>query len=116
MAGRLLDLGFQLIATSGTARFLADRDLQVEMAFKVNEGRPNIVDSIKNNEIALIINTPLGKTSMYDEVAIRRAAVDYRIPYITTIAGAEATVSGLEALASGGLTVKSLQEYSAEIE
>jgi carbamoyl-phosphate synthase large subunit len=115
IARRLEDLGFRLIATRGTAGFLSGHGLETEMAYKVNEARPDIVDHIKNGEIALIINTPLGKTSVYDELAIRRAAVEYRIPYITTIAGAEATVSGLAALISGGLTVKSLQEYNAEI-
>jgi carbamoyl-phosphate synthase large subunit len=102
------------MATSGTAAFLSARGLEVEIAYKVNENRPDIVDLVKNGNVALIVNTPLGKASVYDEVAIRRAAVDYRIPYITTIAGAEATVSGLEALSAGGLTVKSLQEYNAE--
>jgi carbamoyl-phosphate synthase large subunit len=115
VAGRLRELGFELIATHGTAKFLMSHGLETETAHKVKEGRPDIVDLIKNGEIALIINTPLGKVSLYDELAIRRAAVDYRIPYITTIAGAEATASGLGALAAGGLSVKSLQEYSAEI-
>ncbi len=115
IAGRFSKLGFALMATRGTAAFLSGRGLDVEMAYKVNENRPNIVDRVKNHEIALIINTPLGKTSAFDELAIRRAAVDYRIPYITTIAGAQATVSGLEeALAPGGLTVKCLQEYNVE--
>jgi carbamoyl-phosphate synthase large subunit len=115
IAGRLRELGFELMATDGTARHLLDHGLEAETAFKVNEGRPSIVDHVKNGDIALIINTPLGKTSVYDELAIRRAAVDYRVPYITTIAGAEATASALEALASGALTVKSLQEYNAEV-
>jgi carbamoyl-phosphate synthase large subunit len=114
LAKRLVKLGFKLMATSGTAAFLSARGLEVEIAYKVNENRPDIVDLVKNGNVALIVNTPLGKASVYDEVAIRRAAVDYRIPYITTIAGAEATVSGLEALSAGGLTVKSLQEYNAE--
>jgi len=114
IARRLEELDFSLMATGGTSSFLAKYGLRVETAYKVNEGRPDIVDHVKNGEIALIINTPLGKTSVYDELAIRRAAVDYRIPYITTIAGAQATVSGLAALISGGLSVKSLQEYNAE--
>ncbi len=114
IAGRLRELGFELMATRGTAAFLLEHGLEAETAYKVNEGRPSIVDHVKNGDIALIINTPFGKTSIYDELAIRRAAVDYRVPYITTIAGAEATASALEALASGGLAVKSLQEYNAE--
>jgi carbamoyl-phosphate synthase large subunit len=108
-------LGFRLMATAGTAAFLGEQGFKIEQAYKVHEGRPDIVDCIKNKEIALIINTPLGKASMYDEVAIRRAAVDYRIPYITTIAGAHATANALEALIAGELTVKCLQEYHAEV-
>jgi carbamoyl-phosphate synthase large subunit len=115
LAGRLVKLGFDIMATAGTAAALSEEGIDSESAYKVNEGRPNIVDHIKNGQIALIVNTPLGKGSIYDELAIRRAAVEYRVPYITTIAGAEATVSGLEALAEGELTVKSLQEYNAEI-
>jgi len=114
VARRLQKRGFELMATSGTAARLSAEGLQVEMTYKVNEGRPNIVDHVKNNEIVLIINTPLGKASAFDEVAIRRTAVDYRIPYITTIAGAQATISALEALASGDLSVNCLQEYNAE--
>ncbi len=111
IAGRLQKVGFALMATRGTAEFLSANGLEVGTVYKVNENRPDVVDRVKNNEIALIINTPLGKASVYDEVAIRRAAVEYRIPYITTIAGAEATVGALEALVSGGLEVKCLQEY-----
>ncbi|RJP26336.1 MAG: carbamoyl-phosphate synthase large subunit [Candidatus Abyssobacteria bacterium SURF_5] len=110
-ARKLQNLGFTLFATRGTARFLSDEGLQVRPVYKVNEDRPNIVDHIKNKEIALIINTPLGKTSAFDEIAIRRAAVDYRIPYITTIAGAHAMVSAIEAIKAGELSVNCLQEY-----
>ncbi len=114
IAQRLEKLGFEIAATSGTAAFLSGRGLKAEMLYKVNEGRPDIVDHVKNGQIALIINTPLGKASAYDELAIRRAAVDYRIPYITTIAGAKATCSGLAELIAGELSEKSLQEYIAE--
>jgi carbamoyl-phosphate synthase large subunit len=115
VARRLLGLGYDLVATGGTVAFLSGEGIEVRQVYKVNEGRPNVVDHIKNNEIALIINTPLGKTSKYDEVAIRRAAVDYGIPYITTIAGAQATVGALAELIAGGLSVKCLQEYHAEV-
>ncbi|RJP70319.1 MAG: carbamoyl-phosphate synthase large subunit [Candidatus Abyssobacteria bacterium SURF_17] len=111
IARKFAALGFTLMATKGTGAVLSSNGLEVEVAYKVNENRPNIVDHVKNKGIALIINTPLGKASAYDELAIRRAAVDYRIPYITTIAGAQATVSALDALISGGLSVKCLQEY-----
>jgi carbamoyl-phosphate synthase large subunit len=108
---KLRSLGFDLLATRGTAGSLTDNAIDVRLVYKVNEDRPNIVDHIKNKEIALIINTPLGKTSAFDEVAIRRAAVDYRVPYITTIAGAQAMVNAIEAIKAGGLSVKCLQEY-----
>ncbi len=114
LAGKLRKMGFDIMATRGTAARLADCGMEVEMVYKVNEDRPNVVDHIKNKQVSLIINTPLGKASAFDEVAIRRAAVDYRVPYITTMAAARATVSALEALISGGLSVKSLQEYHAE--
>jgi len=79
----------------------------------VNEGRPNIVDYIKNEEIQLVINTPLGEVSRYDEQAIGGTAVEYRIPVITTISAAASAVKGIEYMKQGRLTVKSLQEYHA---
>jgi carbamoyl-phosphate synthase large subunit len=115
VAMRLQRLGFDLLATRGTARYLSSMNVNVRMVYKVNEDRPNIVDHVKNKEIALIINTPLGKISVFDEIAIRRAAVDYRVPYITTVAGAQATVNALEAIKTSDLAVKSLQEYHADI-
>jgi len=84
IARELADLGFRLLATQGTADFLRRHGLQVEMVYKVYEGRPNTVDFIKNGEIDLVINTPLGKPSFYDEAALRRAAVAYGVPYMTT--------------------------------
>jgi carbamoyl-phosphate synthase large subunit len=110
---KLRALGFNLLATRGTADLLSGEGLEVRMVYKVNEDRPNIVDHVKNKEIALIINTPLGKTSVFDEIAIRRSAVDYRIPYMTTVAGAQAMVSAIEAIKAGDLSVKCLQEYHA---
>jgi carbamoyl-phosphate synthase large subunit len=116
IAQRLHKLGFALMATRGTAAFLSANGLPVQTAYKVNEDRPNIVDHVKNHAIALIINTPMGRTSALDEMSIRRAAVDYRTPYITTIAGAVATASALEALSrDNGLSVKSIQEYHASV-
>ena len=114
LARRLARLGFELIATRGTAERLREVGLKVENVFKVNEGRPNIVDQIKQNEVALIINTPLGRASHYDEQAIRRAALQYNVPCVTTMTGAQALV---EALASNGqhkeINVRALQELHA---
>jgi carbamoyl-phosphate synthase large subunit len=97
LARRLTRLGFNLMATQGTAARLREVGLEVANVFKVNEGRPNVVDHIKQSEIALIINTPLGRASHYDEQAIRRAALQYNVPCVTTMTGAQALV---EALAS----------------
>jgi carbamoyl-phosphate synthase large subunit len=97
LARRLTRLGFNLMATQGTAARLREVGLEVANVFKVNEGRPNVVDHIKQGEIALIINTPLGRASHYDEQAIRRAALQYNVPCVTTMTGAQALV---EALAS----------------
>lgn len=114
LARRLNRLGFNLLATLGTAARLREVGVEVKDVFKVNEGRPNIVDHIKSGEIALIINTPLGRTSHFDEQAIRRAALQYNVPCVTTMTGAQALVEGLAAINSGGTSsVQSLQELHA---
>jgi carbamoyl-phosphate synthase large subunit len=88
--------------------------LKVENVFKVNEGRPNIVDHIKRGEIALIINTPLGRASHFDEQAIRRAALQYNVPCVTTMTGAQAIVEAISARSTGAaMKVRSLQEMHA---
>ncbi len=111
LARRLNKLGFDLVATYGTAKRLHEVGLDCETVFKVNEGRPNIADLIKQGEIALIINTPLGKTSFYDEQAIRKAALQFNTPCVTTITGAEALVEAISTkLSQSHITVRSLQE------
>jgi carbamoyl-phosphate synthase large subunit len=114
LARKLTRLGFEIIATLGTADRLREVGLEVENVFKVNEGRPNIVDHIKRGEIALIINTPLGRASHFDEQAIRRAALQYSVPCVTTMTGAQAIVEAITAQAANGdMTVRSLQELHA---
>ncbi len=114
LARKLARLGFDLIATLGTAERLREVGLRVENVFKVNEGRPNIVDHIKRGEIALIINTPLGRASHFDEQAIRRAALQHNVPCVTTMTGAQAIVEAIAARAGGGaIQVRSLQELHA---
>ncbi|NLT42943.1 MAG: carbamoyl-phosphate synthase large subunit [Anaerolineae bacterium] len=103
--------GFRLMATGGTAAYLDANGLEVERVLKVSEGRPNGVDHIKNGDIALIINTPLGKASFTDEGALRRAAVAYNVPCMTTLSAAAAAVEGILALRRGDPEVRSLQEY-----
>jgi carbamoyl-phosphate synthase large subunit len=111
LARELHDLGFSLIATRGTQRTIDNADLPCGVVYKVNEGRPNIVDLIKSRQIELVINTPLGRSSFYDERAIRAAAMQYGIPCITTLTGAAATVAALRSLAEDVFEVRSLQEY-----
>jgi carbamoyl-phosphate synthase large subunit len=104
-------LGFHLVATSGTSRFLNSRSLEVDFVYKAGEGKPDIVDLIKSGRVDVIINTPLGRRSHFDEKAIRRAATQYNVPCITTLSGARAAVGAIQALRSEPILVRSLQEY-----
>ncbi|HEY3024954.1 MAG TPA: carbamoyl-phosphate synthase large subunit, partial [Pyrinomonadaceae bacterium] len=114
LARRLTRLGFEIMATQGTAARLREVGLKVANVFKVNEGRPNIVDHIKQGDIALVINTPLGRASHFDEQAIRRAALQYSVPCVTTMTGAQAIVEAISARSTGGASgVVSLQELHA---
>jgi carbamoyl-phosphate synthase large subunit len=114
IAQKLKRQGFELVATLGTAARLREVGLTVENVFKVNEGRPNIVDHIKSGEIALIINTPLGRVSHFDEQAIRRAALQYNVPCVTTMTGAQAIVEAIMSRnAHNEVSVNSLQEIHA---
>jgi carbamoyl-phosphate synthase large subunit len=114
LARRLSRLGFDIVATLGTAARLLEVGLNVETVFKVNEGRPNIVDHIKRGEISLVINTPLGRASHYDEQAIRRAALQYNVPCVTTMTGAQALIEAIAAAsAQTAPNVHSLQELHA---
>jgi len=113
IARRFVEMGFHLVATHGTADVLEDAGMQVERVFSVKEGRPNVVDLIKSERIQLIVNTPSGRESVFDEPAIRRAAVAARIPTITTLAAARAASEGIEALQRGEYHVESLQELHA---
>jgi carbamoyl-phosphate synthase large subunit len=115
IAGRLKELGFEIISTRGTREVLQRVGIPSRHVYKVNEGRPNVVDLIKSRQIALVINTPLGRDSFYDEKSIRRAAVHYRIPCITTLTGARAAVEAIEALHKEHLEIGSLQEYHGEL-
>ena len=111
-AKKLLDMGFKLIATGGTARFLRDQGLEVGTINKVLEGRPHIVDAIKNGEVALVFNTTEGAQAVSDSMSLRRAALMMKIPYYTTVAGARAAVLGIDAIRKGQLEVASLQSYA----
>ena len=108
-------LGFNIIATEGTYKHLNKKGVKAERVLKVHQGRPNIVDSIKNNAIQLIVNTPIGKRSQNDDSYIRKAAIKYKIPYITTATAAAATAKGIAARKGKENVVKSLQEYHADL-
>ncbi len=109
------NLNFNIIATRGTHNFLNEKRIKSEIIKKMHEGRPNIVDKIKNGEIHLVINTPIGKLSQYDDSYIRKTAIRYGIPYITTLAAARAVSKGIRNRKEGISEVRSLQEYHANI-
>ncbi len=107
--------GFSILATEGTARFLAERGIEAGAILKMHQGRPNIGDAIKNGEIQLVVNTPAGRQSVSDDSYIRKAAIKYKVPYITTVAAALAAVRGIAAARQGRGGVKSLQDYHADL-
>jgi len=111
----LIDLGFKIVSTSGTRKVLLDNGIEVELILKLHEGRPHIIDWIKNQKIQFIINTPSGEDGKEDGRTIRRTALDYKLPIITTIAGARATVSALRSLRSEPLEVKAIQDYMTSV-
>jgi carbamoyl-phosphate synthase large subunit len=108
-------LGFDIMATEGTFKYLTKKGIKAEHILKVHEGRPNIVDAIKNKAIQLIVNTPIGKQSQNDDSYIRKAAIKYKVPYITTATAAAATARGIAAKEGKETIVKSLQEYHADL-
>ncbi|MBI3261586.1 MAG: carbamoyl-phosphate synthase large subunit [Acidobacteria bacterium] len=115
IARNLADLGFRLLASRGTAAFLRAHGLRVDTVFKVNEGRPSVADHLVNREIDLVINTPLGRESFFDDRTVRRAATMHGVPCVTTLTGAAALVSAIRTLREQGLDVRALQDYYAGI-
>jgi len=116
--GRILDairtlrgLGFKVIATSGTQRYLTENGVDADKISKVAEGRPNIVDAIKNGQVQLVFNTTEGATALSDSRPLRRAALLHKVPYYTTLSGAVAAAQGIKAYLSGDLEVRALQSY-----
>ncbi len=112
---RLHGLGFEIVATSGTARALQNAGIPVQRVLKIHEGRPHVLDLLLNREVRLVINTPSGRRERSDDQQIRSAAVSHRIPCITTLAAAAATIQGLEAWSKKPLEVMPLQEYHAQL-
>ena len=110
IAKELLVLGFKLIATKGTARYLLNSDIQVDEVLKVHEGRPNIEDLIRSGLIQLVINTPVGSQALHDDAYLRRAALEYNIPTFTTIPGAKAALKAIKSLRINKIKTIPLQE------
>jgi carbamoyl-phosphate synthase large subunit len=109
----LADLGFRILATRGTAAYLRAHGLPVDVVYKVNEGRPNVVDEMVNGKVHLVVNTPLGRDSFFDDRAVRRAAMMQGVPCLTTLTGASAAVAAIRALRTQALDVRALQDYYA---
>jgi carbamoyl-phosphate synthase large subunit len=115
IARDLRALGFRIVATRGTANYLRAHGIDAEIVFKINEGRPHIGDEITNGRVQLVINTPLGRESFFDDRTVRRIAMMQQVPSITTLTGAAAAVNAIKALHTEGLSVRSLQEYHSEV-
>jgi len=101
------------VATEGTAGFLAEKGIEATPIQKLHEGRPNITDALVNGEVQMVINTPAGRDSKHDDSYIRLAAIQHKIPYVTTMAGARASVAGIEAVRQSPPAAKALQDYYA---
>ncbi len=114
IARALQELGFKLVATRGTANYLRAHRIDAAIVYKINEGRPHVGDEILNQRVQLVINTPFGRESFFDDRTVRRVAMMHGVPCITTLTGAAATVSAIKAIKSEDLTVRALQEYHAE--
>jgi carbamoyl-phosphate synthase large subunit len=110
------DMGFRILSTVGTKAFLETQGINSELILKVHEGRPNIVDAIKNREIDVVVNTPAGRLSEYDDSYIRKNAIKYKVPYITTTSAALSSTKGIKERQNGEYKVKSVQEYHSAIE
>ena len=113
-AKKLAELGFVIVATTGTARHLEENGITVEIVNKVLEGRPHIVDAMQNGDIELVLNTTEGAQAISDSYTLRRTALTQKIPYYTTVAGARAAVAAIEAMQRGTLEVAPLQSYFTE--
>ncbi|WP_440951635.1 carbamoyl-phosphate synthase large subunit [Methanococcoides sp. FTZ1] len=115
VARKLQDAGLKLIGTKGTVNYLAEKGINMEAVMKVHEGSPNVIDMMRRDEVALIVNTPTGRQSRKDGYRIRRAAVDFKVPYITTIQAARAAADAIVSMQKGELTIKSINEYHKDI-
>ena len=115
IARRFAEMGFGLVATAGTRRFLASHEVEADAVLKVSEGRPHAIDLMVNGEVQLLINTPLGKSSQRDDYSMRQAAIANRVPYTTTLSGARAACDAIRSQRERGPSVKSIQEWQEEL-
>jgi carbamoyl-phosphate synthase large subunit len=115
IAKGLAALGFSIAGTRGTAAYLRAHGIECSVIYKVNEGRPSLADEIVNRKVAMVINTPLGRESFFDDKAVRRAAMMAGVPCITTITGAAAALEAIRSFRGEGLTVRALQDYYAAV-
>jgi carbamoyl-phosphate synthase large subunit len=115
IARELLGLGFELVGTRGTAAFLRSQGLQIGSVHKVHEGRPNVQDYVKNGEVDIMVNTPLGQPSFSDETALRQTAVAYGVPMMTTLSAAWAAVEAIRAMKANDWTVRPLQSWHEQV-
>jgi carbamoyl-phosphate synthase large subunit len=113
LSRELIELGFKIMATGGTTKYLREQGLEVEYVKKVHEGRPHIVDAMKNGQVQLVFNTTSGKQSLKDSFSLRRTALTSKIPYFTTAAAARATVQSIKELSTSDYSVESLQAIAA---
>jgi carbamoyl-phosphate synthase large subunit len=113
---RFHDMGFEILATRATHEYITRLGIPAERIFKVGEGRPDIVDAIVSGEVALLVNTPLGKKSQYDDYAMRRAAIMHKVPYLTTMSATNAACDAILALRSVTPQVRSVQEWMEQRE
>jgi carbamoyl-phosphate synthase large subunit len=112
---RFHDMGFKIVATRGTANFLAEHGVPCTTVHKVSVARPNGIDLIKNDEVQLLINTPLGKRAQKDDYSLRQAAIAHRVAYTTTLSAASAACDAIQSIKSRAATVRSIQEWQATI-
>ncbi len=115
VAKKMQEAGLELLGTVGTAKFLAEKGIEMETLRKVHEGSPNVIDMMRRDEVALIVNTPTTKQSRKDGYSIRRAAVDFKVPYITTIQAAKASADAIVSMKKDELTIKSINDYHRDI-
>jgi len=115
IARKIESLGFNILATEGTCRYLQEHGIASQPVKKLHEGRPNLVDAIKNGEIGLVINTPAGRSSKYDDSYIRKTAIQYKVPYITSMAAAAASAEGIEAVKRLQILPRALQDYHRQV-